>query len=98
MSQFQRVNDGVAQFTDTDLQGATVANQCGDTHGDHVIGGSERKIRWREEWICFALLDDEVKNVASHGRIAEHKGKLGMYNPDQCKRLIGDSPCFYVWQ
>ena len=77
MAQLQRVNHGVAEFTDADLQRAAVAHQARAIQADRIVRRSQALIGRREQVVLVArMLDERVECFGGHRRGSEHEGHV----------------------
>ena len=80
VAQQQRINDGIAEFADADLQRAGVAHQRAGVQPDRVIDRRERRVRRREQVVVVArMIEQQVERVGADVRGAEHEGHFAMH-------------------
>ena len=80
VAQQQRIDDGVAELADADLQRAAVAHQAARVQADGVIDRGQRRIRRREQVVVVArMIEQQVEGVRAHVGRAQHERHLAMH-------------------
>ena len=88
--QQQRIDDGVAEFADADLQGAGIAHQAAGVQSDGVIHRGQRRVRRREQIVVVArMIQQQVEGVGADIGGAQHEGHLAMHLAEQHHRAAG---------
>ena len=88
--------DGIAQRTDTDLQGAAIAHQRAGIQADQVIDiGDRRPRRTKQPEMGRGRGDDRIEKIAVDHRIAIHERQVLVKLGNQCDLAIAQRTHFF---
>ena len=99
VSQQQRIHDGVAEFSDADLQGAGIAHQAAGVQTDGVIDRGQRRVRRREQVVVVTrMIQQQVEGVGADIGRAQHEGHFAVHLAEHDHRLTGGAQSRHVRQ